>query len=57
MGSPLEPILANIFMTYIESRICSDKIIPELICWKRYVDDVFAMLESKSYLNAAICKT
>ena len=56
MGSPLGPVLANIFMTYIENKIFNDNIIPELICWKRYVDDVFAVLKSKPDLNAVICK-
>ena len=42
MGSPLSPVLANIFMEYFES-----KLLPGLEnrppLWLRYVDDVFAL--------------
>ena len=40
MGSPLGPILANIFLGYCESRI-SDNMWPDL--YRRYVDDTFSL--------------
>ena len=37
MGSPLSPLLANIFMISLE-----EKVLPYLCYWKRYVDDTYA---------------
>ena len=38
MGSPLSPVVANLFMEYFESKaLNSSKLLPKL--WKRYVDD------------------
>ena len=45
MGSPLGPVLANIFMGYCEARITED-------CWPlfydRFVDDTFAVFSSQN---------
>ena len=38
MGSPLSPVVANIFMEYFESRALSSSIF-KLKLWKRFVDD------------------
>ena len=44
MGSPLGPVLANIFMVELEKTV-----IPTLknylYCWKRYVDDTFTIID------------
>ena len=44
MGSPLGPVLANVFMVYLE-----ETIVPQLKTsmptWKRYVDDTFALVK------------
>ena len=40
MGSPLGPILANVFLGYCETRIAPDEW-PEL--YRRYVDDTFSL--------------
>ena len=43
MGSPLSPVLANIFMEYFESELLP-RILDNNITWLRYVDDVFAVV-------------
>ena len=52
MGSPLGPVLANIFMVELERSI-----IPLLnnyvYCWKRYVDDTFTIIDGK-HINTVI---
>ena len=40
MGSPLSPVLANLFMEYFESQLLPS-ITPKPLMWLRYVDDVF----------------
>ena len=61
MGSPLGPVLANIFVGYCEKRAFVDPhpgVQPPSIYY-RYVDDIFAVFESTSacklflaYLNS-----
>ena len=43
MGSPLGPILANIFMTNFEEKWISNNPCNGPLCWKRYVDDTFTL--------------
>ena len=46
MGSPLGPVLANIFMCHFEEKwVMSGQVCPSF--WYRYVDDTFTMFESK----------
>ena len=52
MGSPLGPVLANIFVGYYESRLFQS-ISHELPEWyKRYVDDTFAIFNGYNATNA-----
>ena len=44
MGSPLGPVLANVFMVHLEESIVPT-IQPTLSVWKRYVDDTFTLVE------------
>ena len=53
MGSPLGPVLANIFMCHFEERwVTKGQIRPSL--WYRYVDDTFTMFESKDPLKETL---
>ena len=46
MGSPLSPVLANIYMEYFESvLLASAGMVPPL--WLRYVDDVFCLWDGR----------
>ena len=45
MGSPLGPLLANIFMMSLEEEVIT-KLMPYLCNWKRCVDDTYAYVNS-----------
>ena len=64
MGSPLAPILANLFMGYHEKDWIEKAQVAKPTFYKRYVDDIFAMFESEldaetfhTYLNNQTRKT
>ena len=42
MGNPLSPLLSNLYMEFFETRILR-RILPDDVCWLRYVDDVFCL--------------
>ena len=42
MGSPLGPLMANVFMCHLEDKLAGDGMIPSL--YKRYVDDTLARM-------------
>ena len=45
MGSPLGPILANIFVGYLEKKLFSNSLKPEV--YVRYVDDIFVLFREQ----------
>ena len=50
MGSPLGPVLANIFMCHFEEKwVFNASVRPSF--WYRYVDDTFTMFDSKDTAN------
>ena len=58
IGSPLVPILANLFMGYHEKDYIEKAQVVKPTFYKRYVDDIFAVFESEidaetfhTYLN------
>ena len=46
MGSPLGPVLANLFMGYHEKNWISEYGSSKILFYRRYVDDIFAVFES-----------
>ena len=44
MGSPVSPIVANLYMEYFEHRTLTLAVNPPRL-WKRYVDDTFVILQ------------
>jgi hypothetical protein len=49
MGSPLSPLLADIFMSHLEEKILhSDLAKKHVKFWYRYVDDVLAFFKGTS---------
>ena len=58
MGSPLAPILANLFMGYHEEQWIGNYKHSQLLYYRRYVDDTFCLFHNEqdamkflSYLN------
>ena len=47
MGSPLAPILANLFMSYHEKYWIEKAQVAKPTLYKRYVEDIFAVFESE----------
>ena len=50
MGSPLAPILANIFTGYLEKGWIRNYNYGGLFYYKRYLDDIFAVFETKDHV-------
>ncbi|CAH3033914.1 unnamed protein product [Porites lobata] len=44
MGSPLGPLMANVFMCHLEEKLTRGGLMPQL--YKRYVDDTLARMPS-----------
>jgi hypothetical protein len=47
MGSPLGPLFANVFMAAFERAHMNELVVLGVKTWRRYVDDVFATLDSE----------
>jgi len=50
MGSPIAPVMADIFMDSLEKKI-SDYTGSKPIIYKRYVDDIFLVFENKEFID------
>ena len=46
MGSPLGPVIANIFMCELENELVP-KLNSKMVCWLRYVDDTFTIIKNE----------
>ncbi|CAF3199339.1 unnamed protein product, partial [Rotaria sp. Silwood2] len=55
MGSPLGPLLADIYLIHLEQQLMKKLKSNGLVYWKRYVDDTFAIVRNKA--NAEKLKT
>ena len=44
MGSPLGPLIANVFLRHLKDKLARDRMIPTL--YKRYVDDTLVRMPS-----------
>ena len=44
MGSPISPIIANLFMEFFEKQVLSEHLNTYIYDWFRFVDDVFAII-------------
>ena len=44
MGSPVSPVVANLYMEYFEDRALTAAVNPPRL-WKRFVDDIFVILQ------------
>ena len=47
MGSPLGPVLANIFMCYLEENAIDNYTRKQPFVYRRYVDDTFLIFDKK----------
>ena len=52
MGSPLGPVLANLFMGYYEKIWLQEFDKGKVLMYKRYVDDIFCKIMQKIFLNS-----
>ena len=56
MGSPLGPVLANLFMGYHEKKWLQEFNKGKVLMYKRYVDDIFCMFgnekDAEIFLNS-----
>ena len=50
MGSPISPILANLFMEFFEKDLLSESN-NGIVKWWRYVDDVFCLISGSTNVN------
>ena len=51
MGSPVGPLIANIFMVYLEKKLMKQLEQRGLVYWKRYVDDTLAIIKKDADIN------
>ena len=52
MGSPLSPVLANIFMSHFEQQALSNYTGTKPLMYRRYVDVTFLIFENESNMDS-----
>ena len=57
MASPLARILTNIFMRNHENGLIRNYSFEELIYYKRYVDDIFSVFQTKDHAVSVVGNT
>ena len=55
MGSPLAPILANLFMGHHESNWLDSNEGSKVLFYRRYVDDIFCLFDSEQDSDMFLC--
>ncbi|CAF1510868.1 unnamed protein product, partial [Adineta steineri] len=56
MGAPLAPVIADIFMSYLENSLMDDLKKIGVCEWFRYVDDTFVLIEPKTKVEKVLEK-
>ena len=51
MGAPLAPVIADIFMTHLETTLMEQLKKDGIIEWHRYVDDTFVLIDPKTNIQ------
>ena len=51
MGSPLAPVLADVFMIHLENKVMTKLREAGVLCYKRYVDDTFVIVHKNAKTN------
>ena len=54
MGSPLGPLMANVFVCHLEEKLTRDGLMPQL--YKRYVNDTLARMPSAVAAGTLVIK-
>ena len=51
MGSPIAPVLANLFMSHFENKWIEEYNENQIFFYQRYVDDIFCMMGNETAAN------
>ena len=54
MVSPLAPVLTDIFMIHSENKVMTKHKEAGVLCYKKYVDDIFVIVQKNAKVNNII---